>query len=160
MGEVLKNIKKAQIIHFDLGIGDPITPGPQYKITPSLCPGNEYISWAVYPVETMCAEKLHALISHGDDNSRSKDIYDLAVLLPKVDPKTLRRAIKNCFEFRNREIPETFFQEIKQLNTSRLERGWKSATASIPNPMTFSEALNWVLMIMADIESNWDKSDI
>lgn len=29
IGEVLKKLSKAQIIHFDLGIGDPITPGPQ-----------------------------------------------------------------------------------------------------------------------------------
>ena len=34
IGEVLKNLKKAQIVHFDLGIGDPITPGPQRKQTP------------------------------------------------------------------------------------------------------------------------------
>ncbi len=27
IGEVLKNLKKAQIVHFDVGIGDPITPG-------------------------------------------------------------------------------------------------------------------------------------
>jgi hypothetical protein len=26
IGEVLKNLKKAQVIHFDLGIGDPVTP--------------------------------------------------------------------------------------------------------------------------------------
>jgi hypothetical protein len=35
IGEVLKNLKKAQVIHFDLGIGDPVTPGPQMKQTPS-----------------------------------------------------------------------------------------------------------------------------
>ncbi|MBK8202492.1 MAG: nucleotidyl transferase AbiEii/AbiGii toxin family protein [Bdellovibrionales bacterium] len=66
IGEVLKNIKKAQIINFDLGIGDPITPGPQPKKTPSLFSGSDDISWSVYPVETICAEKLHALICHGD----------------------------------------------------------------------------------------------
>lgn len=89
IGEVLKNIKKAQIINFDLGIGDPITPGPQPKKTPSLFSGIEDISWSVYPIETICAEKLHALISHGDENSRSKDVHDLAIFLPKADPKTL-----------------------------------------------------------------------
>ena len=39
IGEVLKDLKKAQIIHFDLGIGDPITPGPQKKQIPSLLSG-------------------------------------------------------------------------------------------------------------------------
>jgi len=44
IGEVLKNIKKAQVVHFDLGIGDPVTPGPQKKQTPSLLSGNDEIS--------------------------------------------------------------------------------------------------------------------
>lgn len=69
IGEVLKNIKKAQIINFDLGIGDPITPGPQPKKNTITFFGSDDISWSVYPVETICAEKLHALICHGDDNS-------------------------------------------------------------------------------------------
>ena len=31
IGEVLKNLKKAQVVHFDLDIGDPITPSRQKK---------------------------------------------------------------------------------------------------------------------------------
>jgi len=113
IGEVLKNLKKAQVIHFDLGIGDPITPGPQKKQTPSLLAGNDEISWSVYPIETICAEKLHALISHGDQNSRSKDVHDLAVFLPKVDGPTLKEALKRCFDFRSTELPKSFHAEIK-----------------------------------------------
>jgi len=155
IGEVLKNIKKAQIINFDLGIGDPITPGPQTVEVDSLL-GEETISWSVYPIETICAEKLHALISHGDDNSRSKDVHDLAVFLPKADPKTLKKAIKNCFEFRNTEMPTSFVEVIRQLNTSRLEMGWKSALASVASSMTFVEALKLVLNVMEGIENGWD----
>ncbi len=70
IGEVLKNLKKAQVVHFDLEVGDPVTPGPQKEQTPSLPSGNDEISWSVYPIETICAEKLHALISYGDENSR------------------------------------------------------------------------------------------
>ncbi len=47
IGEVLKNLNKAQVIHFDLGIGDPITPGPQKMEMPSLLPKGEDISWSV-----------------------------------------------------------------------------------------------------------------
>jgi len=53
-----------------LEVGDPVTPGPQKEQTPSLPSGNDEISWSVYPIETICAEKLHALISSGDENSR------------------------------------------------------------------------------------------
>jgi hypothetical protein len=59
IGEVLKNLKKAQVVHFDVGIGDPITPGPLATETPSLLSPHEALSWSVYPVETIIAEKLH-----------------------------------------------------------------------------------------------------
>lgn len=155
IGEVLNNIKKAQIINFDLGIGDPITPGPQPKKTPSLFSGSEDISWSVYPIETICAEKLHALISHGDENSRSKDVHDLAIFLPKADPKTLKKAIKNCFEFRETEIPTSFYEGVRQLNTSRLEKGWDSAVSSIPNVGGFAEAFEALCEHLKKSERDW-----
>ncbi len=155
IGEVLKSIKKAQIINFDLGIGDPITPGPQIKKTPSLFSGSEDISWSVYPIETICAEKLHALISHGDENSRSKDVHDLAIFLPKADPKTLKKAIKNCFEFRETEIPTSFYKGVRQLNTSRLEKGWDSAVSSIPNVGGFAEAFEALCEHLEKSERDW-----
>lgn len=36
IGEVFKELTKAQMIHFDLGIGDPVTPAPKKIETPSL----------------------------------------------------------------------------------------------------------------------------
>lgn len=152
LGEVLKNLNKAQIIHFDLGIGDPITPGPQKEQTPSLLEGLDEISWVVYPIETICAEKLHALISHGDENSRSKDVHDLAIFLPKVDGPTLKEALKRSFDFRSTEIPQSFYSAINNLNTNRLERGWASATDSIPNAMSFEMAFKTVLKLIAELE--------
>jgi predicted nucleotidyltransferase component of viral defense system len=153
IGDVLKNLKKAQIIHFDLGIGDPITPGPQKKQTPSLLAGNDDISWSVYPIETICAEKLHALISHGDENSRSKDVHDLAVFLPKVHGPTLKEALKRSFEFRSTELPASFYEEIKKLKTDRLERGWASAVDSIPNAMSFRTAFEKVVQLLGELEA-------
>lgn len=154
IGELLKDIKRAQIINFDLGIGDPITPGPQMVEVKTFI-GNEDFSWSVYPVETICAEKLHALISHGDDNSRSKDVHDLAIFLPKTDPQTLKKAIKNCFEFRETELPKSFVEGVKQLNTSRLERGWDSAVSSIPNIGTFAEAFDALCEHLEKSEKDW-----
>lgn len=155
IGEVLKNIKKAQIVNFDLGIGDPITPGPQPKRTPSLFSGSEDISWSVYPIETICAEKLHALIAHGDQNSRSKDVHDLAVFLPKAEPKTLKRAIKKCFAFRETEVPDSFLEQVRKLNANRLQKGWPSAVASIPLARTFDEAFDLLCKSLGQIERQW-----
>lgn len=152
IGEVLKNLKKALVINFDLGIGDPITPGPQQKQTPSIFSDLDEISWSVYPIETICAEKIHALISHGDQNSRSKDVHDLAVFLPKVDGPTLKEAVKNCFNFRSTDLPNSLHTEITNINTDWLERGWASATDSIPNAMSFKTAFEKVVKLIGELE--------
>lgn len=152
IGEVLKNLKKAQIIQFDLGIGDPVTPGPQKIQTPSLLQ-NGSISWSVYPIETIIAEKLHALIANGDQNSRSKDIHDLAIFLPKADFKVLNDAIKRCFEFRKTDLPESFSNTLKELNTVRLEKGWASAVSSLPNAPTFKSSFETLISLINKIEN-------
>jgi predicted nucleotidyltransferase component of viral defense system len=150
IGEVFKNIKKAQIIHFDLGIGDPITPQAQQLTSPSLLPTNQQIQWSVYPIETIIAEKLHAVVAHGEANSRSKDIYDLAIFLPKADSDVLKQAIEACFSFRKTDLPQSLSEELRQLNTKRLKAGWPNAMASIPNPPDFD---NIILIVIDQLET-------
>jgi hypothetical protein len=159
IGEILKNTNKAQVIHFDLGVGDPITPGPQKIEIPSLLPKGEGISWSVYPIETICAEKLHALISHGNINSRSKDVHDLSVFLLKADAAVLSKALQKCFAFRETEMPESFSKTIKAINTTSLQRGWLSATATVPNAREFKEAFDSVVKQIANLERvfKWPK---
>ncbi len=152
IGEILKDLKKAQIINFDLGIGDPVTPGPKKMNIPSLLPKSEEISWSVYPVETIIAEKLHALIAHGNINSRSKDVHDLSVFLPKADPGVLGEALKKCFVFRETELPSSLSKSIKSINTTSLARGWLSATATVPNVQEFNEAFDFVVKQVAQLE--------
>jgi predicted nucleotidyltransferase component of viral defense system len=152
IGEVLKNLDKAQVVHFDLGIGDPITPGPQKIEVPSILSKGEKVSWSVYPIETVCAEKLHALISHGNINSRSKDVHDLFVFLPKSDAVVLGEALKKCFAFRETAMPVSFSKAIKTINASSLQRGWLSATATVPIERDFKDVFDAVVKHMAQLE--------
>jgi hypothetical protein len=152
IGEVLKNISKAQTIHFDLGMGDPITPGPNEIEVPSLLPKGEEISWSVYPIETICAEKIHALVTHGNINSRSKDVHDLSVFLPKADSAILSEALKKCFAFRETNIPENFSKTIEAINTTSLKRGWLTATATVPKERDFNEAFDVIVKALAKLE--------
>lgn len=153
IGEVLKDLQKAQIVHFDVGIGDPVTPGPVSTKTDSLILPDSNLSWNVYPVETMIAEKMHALISHGNVNSRSKDVYDLAFLLPKASADILEQAIKRCFEFRETELPDSFATALKSIDTKSLERGWISATASVSVKPQFKKAFDGVVQGIGRLES-------
>lgn len=155
IGEILTDIKRAQIINFDLGIGDPITPGPQKTKTPSFFPQSENISWSVYPVETICAEKLHALLMHGDANSRSKDVHDLSVFLLKADAETLGTALKRCFKFRETELPEKISAEIKKIDTHRLKQGWANSVSTVVNAPDFEVAFDAVVKATAKLEKSF-----
>lgn len=154
IGPELKNLKKAQIVNFDLGIGDPITPSPTKATTETLLSGEE-LSWSVYPIETMIAEKLHALISLGAANSRSKDVYDLTIFLPKAEPKTLRLALKKTFEFRSTELPNDVAGVVSGLDTKALERGWKTAISTVQDAAEFGKCFREVVTLLTAIQKKF-----
>jgi len=152
IGEVLKNLKKARVVHFDVGIGDPVTPGPLAIETPSLLSPHDALSWSVYPIETIIAEKLHALIARGNINSRAKDVYDLAAFLPKADTEVLGEALKRCFNHRATELPQNFSATLRSIDTKSLERGWVSATASLSDKPRFRATFETVIRLIAAME--------
>lgn len=161
IGEVLKNLKKAQAVHFDVGIGDPITPGPLVIETPSLLSHDEALSWSVYPVETIIAEKLHALIVRGSINSRAKDVYDLAAFLPKANAEILGKALVRCFTYRSTDLPKSFTKILSEIDTKSLERGWTSATASIPDRPQFKATFERIISLIGEIETSfYDKAEL
>ncbi|MGD9628561.1 MAG: nucleotidyl transferase AbiEii/AbiGii toxin family protein [Pyrinomonadaceae bacterium] len=152
IGEALKNLNKAQVVNFDVGIGDPVTPEPISIETDSLIIPNSNLSWQVYPVETIIAEKMHALIAHGDINSRSKDVYDLAILLPMANSAILAEALKRCFEFRQTELPNNFANVLKSMDTKSLERGWRSATVSVSDKPQFKMTFETIVRLVGEVE--------
>ena len=140
----VKDIKRAQTIHFDLGYGDPITPKAIEVKTESILT-KEFISWQVYPIETTVAEKLHALIKRPDFNSRSKDIYDLSLFLPKCDKNILKTALQKTFEHRKDNVPDSFVKLLEKADTTVLERGWGNAVKNLVSPDNFTTAFKKVI---------------
>lgn len=145
IGEIFKNLKKAQTVHFDLGIGDPVFPAPKRLLMESILNGVEDVSWSVYPVETIVAEKLHALIDFGEINSRSKDVYDLSLLLPKVNASDLIQAVEKSFTHRGTDIPKSFADNLTNLNPKRLRSGWSNAMSSIKSPPEFEDCFRLII---------------
>ncbi len=123
----------------DIGISDTMTPSPQDATLKPLL-GGDLISWRVYPIETIVAEKLHALVSHGSLNSRFKDVYDLAHLLPRCKNITiLRRAIKETFRARETTVPKSFSVFWKTLNKESLRRSIGSVSMAVGNTPDFAQ---------------------
>jgi predicted nucleotidyltransferase component of viral defense system len=137
LGDQPEIVNRSQLIHIDLGICDAITPGPLAIETEGLL-GDETLSWQVYPVETIIAEKLHALLSRGSGNSRARDIYDLSTLLPKADRDKLNLALQATFFYRKTPLPQDIADELEAIDTTLLEKGWRTATSHIAGAKDFT----------------------
>ena len=138
IGQPKAEVQRLGKIILDIGVGDIITPSARdEELKPIL--GGEPISWLVYPVETIIAEKLHALVSHGAANSRAKDIYDLTILLKKFeDPRSLRIAIKSTFEHRSTACPESFYAYWHALDKTMLRRAAGAVVLSSGEKVNFA----------------------
>ena len=78
------------------------------------------ISWSVYPLESIFAEKLEALFSRGSANSRAKDVYDLPLIYPKCNRAKLLTAISRTFAHRGTPLPASLLETARSFELSIL----------------------------------------
>jgi predicted nucleotidyltransferase component of viral defense system len=95
-------------IQCDIGFGDAVTPTPLQQTYPTLLDMPAPIL-AVYPLETVVAEKLEAIVKLAGFNSRVKDYFDLWVLMryENLDRDLLPVAIQATFSRRKTTFPVT-----------------------------------------------------
>ena len=93
-------------VQVDIGFGDAVTPAAQELEFPSLLSA-EGPRLGAYPRETVVAEKLQAIVTLGQANSRMKDFYDLLALsrLFAFEGGSLAQAIRVTFERRGTALP-------------------------------------------------------
>ncbi len=93
-------------VQTDIGFGDAVTPAPLEVEFPSLLdfPTPKLRS---YPIYTVVAEKLEAVVLLGQANSRMKDFFDLWFLSRNFDfdRQTLVTAIEATFARRDTPLP-------------------------------------------------------
>lgn len=107
--ELFSMLAKARIkIQIDIGYGDVVTPDPIESIYPVLIKEFPAPRLRTYPIYTVIAEKLHAIVLLGMANSRLKDYLDLFVLFEKedLDQIILAKAIAATFSRRGAAILE------------------------------------------------------
>ena len=80
---------------------------------------DKQINIMAYTVETILAEKLHAIISKNISTTRAKDFYDVYMLMNKhrddIDNNTLIKAVERTFKSRNTKSSIEYFKEIISL---------------------------------------------
>jgi hypothetical protein len=112
-----------QKIHMDIGFGDVITPAPIILSYPVLLNELESPTILAYSIETVIAEKFHAMLTLGNFNSRMKDFYDVFILLKHNDLSVINitEAIEATFLRRNSLSEENpaLFQDVFYQNRQR-----------------------------------------
>jgi hypothetical protein len=95
------------VAQVDAGFGDAVTPGPTDAVYPVLLDDLPAPRLRTYPVYTVVAEKLHAIVVLGMVNSRLKDYLDLVVIMEReaLDEPTLALAIAATFQRRGIALP-------------------------------------------------------
>lgn len=93
----------AQVMTMDIGFGDVVTPSPIDLDYPVLLESLPAVNIMAYSLETVIAEKMHAIVDLAEQSSRMKDYYDLYNILSKetYDKGTLQEAIEHTFENRH-----------------------------------------------------------
>jgi hypothetical protein len=101
------HVGKARLnVQVDIGIGDAVTPAPEWMDYPGLL-DLPPARLRVYSRGSVVAEKLHALVLLGTRNSRMKDYFDLRALAHEgaLDPDQLAEAIAATFARRKTAVP-------------------------------------------------------
>lgn len=104
-------------IRVDVGFGNPINPEVRRITMPtilgSIVPQPSVLA---YPLETVIAEKVHAMAQFGEDNTRLKDYFDIWMLagMHSFEGEAMTMAVAQTFAAQNREIPQAEFVGLSQ----------------------------------------------
>lgn len=145
LGKSPANLSRSQIFHIDIGINDAVSPPALEKQTHSLAGAGSF-HWTVYAVETIVAEKLHTMIDRGSENSRSRDVFDINLLLDQCDMHTLKSSLTATFSHRETDLPKSFSNKITSIDRSLLSRGWTKVMEDATTQKNFDETFDELLM--------------
>ena len=149
----------AQVLTMDIGFGDVVTPSPidlDYPVLLEHLPG---VNIMAYSLETVIAEKMHAIIDLADQSSRMKDYYDLYNILSKekYDSTILQDAIERTFENRHTSYDaETVFFSKDFADNQQMQVRWQAFTHKITRDenLLFSDVVGY---LQEHLRPYWEK---
>ena len=117
-----------QWVAIDVGFGDSVV-GIKEMLYPSLLDNLPKANIFVYSIESVVAEKFHAMIARDESNSRMKDFFDVYQILTnhKIDNQVLESAIKATFRARKMNYtPNVNLFSVKFANDESRLALWKN----------------------------------
>lgn len=116
-------------IRVDVGFGNPVSPEVRKIVMPTLldgvAPQPEVLA---YPLETVIAEKVHAMAQFGASNTRVKDYFDVWMLMKthSFEGQGLVNALVRTFEAQERDIPSTPIEGLSEDFIDEQEGAWNA----------------------------------
>lgn len=147
------NVQKT--FNIDIAKGDVVTPNPVLYNYKSNISEIEFDILA-YSKETILAEKIETLISKGDANSRSKDLFDIYLLSKeKYNIEVFNSAVINTFYVRNTELANDIYDKTKEILSSfRIRELFENYVRKnkFTNGLEYDKCKKAILDIINDIE--------
>lgn len=139
----------AQVMTMDIGFGDVVTPGAVPLDYPILLKHLPAANILAYSIETVIAEKMHAVVDLADQSSRMKDYYDLYQILSanQYEDEILRVAIKRTFEKRHTEYKkDVMFFRAEYPENAAMQIRWKAFIRKITSKsnLSFSDVVSYL----------------
>ena len=150
-------------IQVDVGFGDAITPGPIEIDYPALLDAPAPHLRA-YPIETVVAEKFHALAARGITNSRLKDYYDLWLIADtfELDRAPLAAAVRQTFARRETALPQEKPTGLSEAYVDTWGDQWRTflnreRMAAAPEQLAtvVADLERFVLPLIEEAEGDW-----
>jgi len=142
-----------QRLQVDIGFGDSIYPEPAKIAFPVLLNHQSVPQINAFSIETIIAEKFHAMIDLADINSRLKDFYDVYKLIEagEYSKKVLQKAVSMTFKTRNTAYMENhiLFSEEFYLDKQR-NKTWRAfmKKIEIENPIPFPVVMSEIKRVL------------
>lgn len=143
----------AQVMTMDIGFGDVITPSPVNLDYPILLEHLPNVSILAYSLETVIAEKLHAVVDLADRSSRMKDYYDLFTILDneQYDENILQEAVIRTFMNRHTSFDaNTMFFRQEFPENQQMQIKWQAYIKKITKTtnLSFTEVATYIQEIL------------
>ncbi len=139
-------------IKVDVGFGNPVNPEVRRIVMPTIlgniAPQPEVLA---YPLETVIAEKIHAMVQFGVDNTRVKDYFDMWMLagMHALDGALLVEAVTRTFEAQRRDIPPAELEGLTSDFAEYAADKWQKFLKKIDSKSTIS--LDEVVEILSEM---------
>lgn len=151
-----------QQVSVDIGFGDVVTAYPLLLDYPLLLPDVPAVELYAYSLETLIAEKFHAMVDRDESNSRMKDFFDVYQLFTnhEIDKELLAEAIVGTFKNRNTPYRENLALFTEKFATDATRNIWWKAFLK---KIRWKEQIDFSVVmkcIKENLQAYWNKETL